>query len=38
MTNPSSTDTYLGYGCTGYAVMNKNPDGDGDYWHDFLKL
>ena len=38
MTNPSSTDSYLGYGCTGYAVMNKNPDGDGDYWHDFLKL
>ncbi len=38
LSNPSSTDVYLGYGCTGYAVMNKNPDGDGDYWHDFLKL
>ena len=30
-------DIYVGYGCTGYALMNKNPDGDGDYWYNFLK-
>ena len=28
-------DSYFGYGCTGYALMNKNPDGDGEYWYDF---
>ena len=38
LSSKESTDIYLGYGCTPYAVMNKNPDGDGDYWHDFLGL
>lgn len=34
--NPNSTDAYLGYGCTEYALLNKNPDGNGDYWYNFL--
>ena len=33
----NSTDPYLGYGCTEYALLNKNPDGAGNYWTDFLK-
>lgn len=37
LTNKESTDTYLGYGCTQYALSNTNPDGSGDYWHTFLK-
>lgn len=36
LTNKESTDSYLGYGCTGYALSNTNPDGDGDYWYNFL--
>lgn len=31
------SDRYLGYGCTGYALSNTNPDGDGDYWYNFLR-
>ena len=38
LSNPQSTDTYLGYGCTQYAISNTNPDGEGDYWHNFLKM
>lgn len=34
--NLNSTDIYLGYGCTEYALLNKNPDGAGNYWYDFL--
>lgn len=36
LSNPQSTDSYLGYGCTQYALSNTNPDGDGDYWYNFL--
>lgn len=36
LTNPQSADTYLGYGCTEYAASNTNPDGEGDYWYNFL--
>lgn len=36
--NPQSTDSYLGYGCTEFAITNSNPDGDGNYWNDFLNL
>ena len=38
LSNPLSEDSYLGYGCTEYALINKNPDGDGNYWNDFLNL
>lgn len=34
--NPESTDMYFGFGCTQYALLNKNPDGAGDYWYNFL--
>ena len=37
LANLNSTDSYLGYGCTEYAVLNKNPDGTGNYWYNFLK-
>lgn len=37
LANLSSTDIYLGYGCTVFAVLNKNPDGAGNYWYHFLK-
>ncbi len=36
MEGTSLTDPYLGAGCTEYAIMNKNPDGEGDYWYNFL--
>lgn len=32
------SDSYLGYGCTEFALINKNPDGEGNYWRDFLKI
>ncbi len=38
LTDLQSTDSYLGYGCTEYALVNKNPDGEGNYWNDFLRL
>ena len=25
------------YACAAYALADKNPEGDGDYWNDFLK-
>lgn len=34
--NQESTDVYLGYGCTEYAISDISPDGGGDYWYDFL--
>lgn len=31
------SDGYWGAGCTEFALMDKNPDGAGNYWYDFLK-
>lgn len=25
------------FGCAAYALADKNPEGEGDYWNDFLK-
>lgn len=33
---PESQDGYLGTGCSVWAIQNRNPDGDGSYWGDFV--
>ena len=32
-----NTSEYRQFGCAAYALADKNPEGDGDYWNDFLK-
>ncbi len=31
-----NNNAYYQYGCATYALTNKNPDGEGTYWKDFL--
>lgn len=33
----NSTMTDIAHTCAYFALKNKNPEGEGDYWHDFLK-
>lgn len=35
--NTYGNNNYVGFGCSEYALIDKNPDGDGDYWYDFLQ-
>ena len=33
----STTSSLEQYSCAAYALADKNPEGEGDYWNDFLK-